>query len=101
VRDVVNANLLAATAPNACGQVINIGSARAIRINELWQAVCALCGRNLDPIYERQRPGDIKESLADIEKAKTILNFDCEIPFEAGLESTFDWYRQNQRSEDR
>ncbi|MBW2488452.1 MAG: NAD-dependent epimerase/dehydratase family protein [Deltaproteobacteria bacterium] len=101
VRDVVKANLLAATAPNACGKVINIGSARAIRINELWQAVCAVCGRNLDPIYERQRPGDIKESLAEIEKAKTILNFDCEVPLEAGIASTFEWYRQNQRSEDR
>ncbi|MGD2096174.1 MAG: SDR family oxidoreductase [Desulfobacterales bacterium] len=101
VQDVAKANVLAATAQKACGQVINIGSARAIRINALWQAVCTLNGRNLDPKYEPERPGDIKESLADIESAKTTLGFKPAVSFEQGLESTFDWYCKNQISEDR
>lgn len=99
VQDVVNANLLAATAQSACGQVINIGSGRAVRINDLWQAICAISGRNITPAYEPKRPGDISESLADIERARALLDFNCEVPLETGLKSTFEWYRKNQRTE--
>ncbi|MGD8963749.1 MAG: SDR family oxidoreductase [Desulfobacterales bacterium] len=93
VRDVVKANLLAASAQNASGRVLNIGSGRTVRINDLWQAICAISGRNLNPTYEHKRPGDISESLAGIERAKALLDFDCEVPLETGLESTFEWYR--------
>lgn len=93
VADVVKANLLAATAQSACGQVINIGSGRAVRINDLWQTICAISGRNITPAYEPKRPGDISESLADIERARALLNFNCEVPLETGLKSTFEWYR--------
>ncbi|MGD9053220.1 MAG: SDR family oxidoreductase [Desulfobacterales bacterium] len=101
VRDVVNANLLAATAPNACGRVLNIGSGRVVRINDLWGTICKISGRQRDPQYAHKRPGDINASLADIERAKAVLDFDCRVSLEAGLKSTFDWYRQNQISEDR
>jgi len=96
VQDVVKANLLAATAQSACGQVINIGSGRAVRINDLWQAICAISGRNITPAYEPKRPGDISESLADIERAKALLDFNCEVPLETGIKSTFEWYRSQQ-----
>ncbi|MBT8366569.1 MAG: NAD-dependent epimerase/dehydratase family protein [Deltaproteobacteria bacterium] len=96
VADVVKANLLAATAQSACGQVINIGSGRAVRINDLWQTICAISGRNITPAYEPKRPGDISESLADIERARALLNFNCEVPLETGLKSTFEWYRSQQ-----
>ena len=95
VKDVVKANLLAASAENASGRVMNIGTGRAVRINHLWQAICTLCGRNLDPRYESERPGDIKASLAGTETAKELLNFECEVSFEKGLERTFEWYRHN------
>ena len=95
VKDVVKANLLAASAENASGRVMNIGTGRAVRINHLWQAICTLCGRNLDPRYESERAGDIKASLAGTETAKELLNFECEVSFEKGLERTFEWYRHN------
>ncbi len=101
VEDVVKANLLAAVAKNAGGQVMNIGSGRAVRINQLWQAICALSGRNLDPQYASKRPGDINESLAGTETAKELLNFACEVPFEKGLGSTFEWYRSQQITDNR
>ena len=93
VQDVVRANLLAATAPNAGGRVMNIGSGRALRINELWQAICAISGRSLEPKYEHKRPGDVVTSLADITRAKKLLGFDCAVSFQKGLEATFEWYR--------
>jgi UDP-glucose 4-epimerase len=98
VQDVVRANLLAATAQNACGRVMNIGSGRAIRINVLWQAISALCGQKRDPEYAPRRPGDIVDSLADVKRAQKLINFKCEISFEKGLEATFEWYKNNQSS---
>jgi UDP-glucose 4-epimerase len=99
VGDVVKANLLAATAKNASGQVMNIGSGRGVRINQLWQAICTLSGRSLDPRYASKRPGDIVESLAGMETAKELLDFECEVSFEKGLESTFEWYCKSQKTE--
>ncbi len=96
VTDVVKANLLAATAQGACGQVINIGAGRSVQINALWHAICALSGRQLEPTYGPQRPGDIVESLAAIKKAKQLLAFECDVSFEKGLEKTFEWYRSQQ-----
>lgn len=93
VQDVVRANLLAASAKNAGGQVINIGSGSAVTINQLWQAICALCGRSLEPQYAGKRAGDIIKSLAGVDKAKTLLGFECEVPFKKGLEWTLEWYR--------
>ena len=95
VQDVVRANLLASTAQNACGRVLNIGSGRAIRINALWQAISELSGQKCDPEYAPRRPGDIVDSLASIECAQKLMNFECEISFEKGLEATFEWYRKS------
>jgi nucleoside-diphosphate-sugar epimerase len=99
VQDVVRANLLAATTGDIGGQVINIGSGQSVHINDLWQAVCAISGRNLKPEYAPKRPGDIVASQADAGRAKELLDFECETSFETGLKSTFEWYRSQQRSD--
>jgi UDP-glucose 4-epimerase len=99
VQDVVRANLLAATAKGVGGQVMNIGTGSAVVINQLWKAICALSGRNLEPQYAPKRPGDIVESVAGIGSAKAHLGFEPEISFEKGLEATFEWYRKSQKSE--
>lgn len=99
VQDVVRANLLAATVKNACGQAINIGSGSSVTINALWQAICSLCGLNLEPQYAAKRPGDIVQSLAGVDKAKNFLGLECEVSFRKGLELTFEWYRKSQESE--
>ena len=99
VEDVVRANLLAATAKGVSGQVINIGSGSSVIINHLWNAICALSGQNLKPKYAPKRPGDIVESVAAIDFAKTLLGFEPEISFEKGLESTFEWHRNRQMTE--
>jgi UDP-glucose 4-epimerase len=98
VQDVVKANLLAATARGVSGQAINIGSGSSVNINHLWEAICALSGQNLKPKYAPNRPGDIVESVAAVDSAKTLLGFESETSFEKGLKSTFEWYRKNQKS---
>ena len=93
VQDVVRANLLAATAEHAGGQVINIGSGSSVTINKLWQAISALCGLSLEPQYAAKRPGDIIKSLAGVDKARSFLGFESEVSFTEGLELTLEWYR--------
>ena len=101
VQDVVRANLLAATAKEVSGLVMNIGSGRSVDINHLWEAICALSGQKLQAKYAPKRPGDIVESLAAIDSAKSRLGFEPETSFEEGLKLTFEWYRKNQMSEAR
>jgi nucleoside-diphosphate-sugar epimerase len=99
VQDVVRANLLAAAAKGVCGRAMNIGTGRSVSIKQLWETICALSDQNIKPEYAPKRSGDIVASLAGIESAKTNLGFESEVSFEEGLESTFEWYRKNQRSE--
>jgi UDP-glucose 4-epimerase len=100
VDDVVKANLLAATEAPAQGEIINIGTGADIRINRLWDMICALAGKTRRPQYQPARPGDIYASVADINHAKAILGFDIDYPFAKGLELTYRWYQTASKSED-
>jgi nucleoside-diphosphate-sugar epimerase len=93
VKDVVQANLLAATAENASGKVFNIGTGKTVSINDLWEMVRNLSGNKMSPTYQLARAGDIKESVANIDQAKKRLGFTPEFAFENGLAKTFAWYR--------
>ena len=92
VKDVVKANLLAANGTEAKGKILNIGTGKYIRINELWEMICQLAGQNIKPKYEQGRPGDIRESVANIDHAKKNLGFEPEYSFEKGLKETFEYY---------
>ena len=92
VKDVVRANLLAAAAQNKGGIVFNVGTGAYVRINKLWESIAALAGTALSPIYEDSRPGDIIESVADIQKAGSMLGFKPEYGFIEGLKNTYNWY---------
>jgi len=94
VNDVVKANLSAAQNSDAFGKIINIGTSRFIRIYQLWKMISHLAGIDLEPHYETPRPGDILESVANIDQAIEILGFEPEYSFEAGLEKTFEWYKR-------
>jgi len=99
VMDVVQANLLAAVAKTAGGQVFNIGTGKFVRIQELWQTIRSLAETAVEPVFKPHRPGDILESLADIERARTELGFIPAHPLKKGLDITLQWYRQNQRQQ--
>jgi len=92
VKDVVRFNLLAADADKASGKIFNVGTGRFIRINRLWEIISELAGINIKPEYETPRPGDILESVADIDCAKKTLGFKPDYSFEKGLKETFKYY---------
>lgn len=93
VKDVVRANLLAAKTDDANGKIFNVGTGGFIRINSLWEMICHISGFYLKPEYKQSRPGDILESVANIDRAKSVLGFEPEYSFEKGLEITFKWYK--------
>jgi len=97
VKDVVNANLLAATVAPASGDIVNIGTGSSIRINQLWDMICALSDFSLKPQYRPARSGDIYASLAKVEHARALLDFNAEYPFDRGLELTYRWYQESKK----
>jgi len=99
VEDVVKANLLAASVDKASGKIFNIGTGKYLTIDRLWEMTCDLCRLNIQPEYKPPRPGDIVESVANIDRAKTVLGFNPEYSFEKGLEITLNWYKDNRLSD--
>jgi UDP-glucose 4-epimerase len=94
VKDVVKANLLAASATSAAGDALNIGTGSYVRINRLWELIASLSGLQLTPTYEPARSGDILHSVAGMDLTQSALNFKNDFTLEQGLEITFDWYRK-------
>lgn len=96
VANNVQANLLACRPENICaGEVINIACGYEISLNELVARINQILGTNITPKYEAERLGDVKHSLADITKAKKLLNYAPEINFDEGLTKTVEFYRQH------
>jgi nucleoside-diphosphate-sugar epimerase len=52
-----------------------------------------LIGADVQPLYQGDRAGDVRDSQADISRAKDILGYQPIVPFEEGLRLTVDWYR--------
>lgn len=99
VANVVHANLLAAQAPAArvAGQVFNVGCGTTVSVNELWERVRSLVGVPVLPVYAEPRPGEVRDSLAAMEKARELVGYEPVVDFEEGLRQTVTFYRREQR----
>ena len=93
VANVVDGVLRACHAPNVSGQVINVATSGRVSLNRLFRTLQVLTGATVEPIYVEPRAGDIKDSQADITKAKALLGYTPLVTFEDGLASTVAWYR--------
>jgi UDP-glucose 4-epimerase len=93
IDNVIEANLKAADAPGVSGQVFNVACGEATTLLEVVAAVGKQLGKNLVARHETPRAGDIKHSLADIEKAKKLLGYTASVSFAEGLRRTIEWYR--------
>jgi dTDP-glucose 4,6-dehydratase len=97
VQDVVGANLLALSGKNAVGQVLNIGTGKAISVNQLAKIILRLYGKeDLQPVHSDRRPGETKlGSCADTSKAKIDLGYEPKISLEEGLTRLCEWYKNH------
>ena len=91
IEDVVQASILAAES-NAEG-VYNIGSGKSITVNRLAEIILNLMQRDLEPVYEKPRPGDPRHTLADISEAKGF-GYEPKWALEDGLRRTIKEFRQ-------
>ena len=90
IANVVQANLLAASSPSAVGYAINIGCGEQISLNTLLRIAGELLGVTVDAEYREPRPGDVRDSLADISLAQHLLGYKPTIGFREGLARTLD-----------
>jgi nucleoside-diphosphate-sugar epimerase len=96
VDNVVAANLQAAEAPGASGQVMNLGLCERTTLNQLLGELQRIIGTSLTPQYEDARAGDIRHSLADITRAEELLSYRPTIGLAEGLRRTVEWYRDSE-----
>ena len=94
VDNVVHANLLAANAPKADGQVMNIACGESFTLLNLVTVLNRILGTSIEPVFQPVRKGDVLHSLADISKAKQLLAYTPRIRWEEGLQKTVEWYRR-------
>ena len=95
VDNIVHGNLLASKAPEASGQVMNLATGESETVNTLIAALDRVLGTASEPVYVSERPGDIKFSSANIDRARDLLDFAPVVDFETGLARTVAWYRDS------
>jgi UDP-N-acetylglucosamine/UDP-N-acetylgalactosamine 4-epimerase len=97
VENVVQANLnaLFAKSPEAVNQVYNVAFGESTTLLQLYNYIKEIAGSTLEPHFGPFRKGDIPHSLANINKAKTLLNYKPVISVRDGLKLAFDWYKLN------
>ncbi len=90
VKDVVDANLLSAHSSET--GVFNIGLGKSTTINQLFEIIKNTMDKDIEPVHEAERSGEIKHSVADISKAKS-LGYSPEKDFTNKLIETVNWFK--------
>ncbi len=95
VANVVDGVLRACEAPGASGEVINVATGGRISLNDLYRKMRDIAGGTTEPTHVEPRPGDVRDSQADISKAKRLLGYEPIVSFEEGLSRTIAWYSES------
>ena len=93
VANVVDGVLRACEAPKASGEIINVATGGRISLKTLFYAMRDVVGGTVEPTYSESRKGDVRDSQADIQKAKALLGYEPIVSFEEGISRTIEWYR--------
>jgi len=93
VGNAVQALMLAANTPGVSGQVYNVGTGRSINLLELIAALNRELGTKGEPEFGPARVGDVRFSLAKIDRIQNELGYEPRISFEEGLKQTIAWYK--------
>jgi len=95
IEDVVSANMLGLMAPELHGECVNIGYGEQTSILSLAENVIRQTRSASKIVHLDPRPGDVRDSLADISVAHKLLGYKPAFPLSDGLVATIDWYRKN------
>ena len=95
IDNVIEANLRACQAPaEAAGQAYNIGAGGRLFLIDIYNHLCKALEKDVEPNYGPPRKGDVRDSNADISKARELLGYDPEYDFEKGIALAIDWYKE-------
>ncbi len=95
IDNVVQANLLAMEMEGLHGEVINIACGERTSLNQLLNILKNILGSKISPIHEEARKGDVKHSLADIQKAEERLGYGPQVDIQKGLIKTIEYFQKN------
>jgi nucleoside-diphosphate-sugar epimerase len=93
IDNVLHGNLLAATAPKASGQVMNLATGGRVTLLDLVEKINRALNTSIQPHHVESRTGDIKHSRASIDKARALLEYEPVVDFDEGLARTIEWYK--------
>lgn len=96
VHNAVQANVLALTVqdPAAYNQAYNVAFGRRYTINQMFEMIRSYLGKDIQAVHREPRAGDIRDSLADISRARDLLGYAPEYSFEQGLPLTIEYFRK-------
>jgi UDP-glucose 4-epimerase len=94
IDNVVHANLMAMAVKGAAGEVVNVACGRRVSLNQLLKILQDIIGSHHSPLYEDPRKGDVRHSLADIQRARAVLNYDPKVGIEEGLRRTVEYFKK-------
>ena len=91
VANAVQANMVACSAPpEACGEVFNVGCGARISVNELWRQITGILESKARAQYEPARVGDVRDSLASLDRSRRVLGYEPVVSLEEGLQRTIE-----------
>ena len=95
IDNVIEANLRACKASSeAAGEAFNIGAGGRLYLIDMYEQLCQALGVTVAPHFGPPRAGDVRDSNADISKARKLLGYDPSYDFEQGIGLAIDWYRE-------
>ena len=94
ISNVVEANILAAKAKDARGEVINIACGERHTVSDIVHHLEEILGKNLEYSHTTARKGDVRHTMADISKAREILGYNNYISFVNGLKQTVEYFKE-------
>lgn len=96
IDNVIEANLRACLASSeAAGEAFNIGAGGRSYLIDVYHHLCEALGKKAEPVFGPARSGDVRDSHADISKARELLGYSPEYDFAKGIGLAIDWYREN------
>ncbi len=95
VENAVQANIKALFSDKEVkGKIVNIACGGRITINELFKSIRDASGNDVEAIYREERPGDVRDSLADISLASELIGYNPEFGINDGIAITLDWFKK-------
>ena len=93
VGDVIAANLAAATAPEAVGEILNIGGGSRVVLAEVLDTIEEIVGKPIKRNHIEKAMGDARHTAADVSKAQKILGYQPKVSLREGLTQEWQWIK--------